>query len=382
MKRTVIAIVMTLATLSLTHAVAQEREVLFMEDFEGGVGSSVTLDPAAELSVTNDPDLVFAGEGSLQLEYVQAPMYQDVPDWGLPGSLALPLPEGLAGLGEVAFALRAQLSTPIVVTLAEGDDGPRYNCLLWCAADEWSEFSLALDDFVSDLDGPVDPNGRLDLELVNGIALIDADSFVRAIAEQSPLFDAEPAAEQTLWLDEFVLRAGEPPAAMPEVPAPLAHYTPPMRGFLVIGGRDVTVASEEQDDGAYALRLGYTMPATTILGLMNAIQPDALADCSAIRLHARTNRQVTLIVALEEQREPGDLGKSRYESVVTLEPSEDLQTITLPLALFKLADDQTDPDGALNADLVNMLSIADVTAIFTGGEVINTLRLLPPVAVD
>ncbi len=381
MKRAMIAIV-TLAALPMAQPVAQEREVLFVADFEGEMSGTVTLDPTAELSITNDAAIVFAGEGSLQLEYVQAPMYPDVPDWGVPGSLAIPLPEGLGGLGEIAFAMRAQFPTPIVVTLAEGDDGPRYNCLLWCAADDWSEFSLALDDFTPDLDGPQDPNGRLDPELVGGIALIDADSFVRRIAEDSPLFDAEPATEQTLWLDEFVLRAGEPPAAAPEVPAPLARYTPPMRGFLVIGGRDVTVASEEQDDGAYALRLGYTMPTTTILGVMHAVQPDALADCSAIRLHARTNRQVTLIVALEEQREPGDLGKSRYESVVTLEPSEDFQMMTLPLALFKLADDQTDPDGALNPELVNMLSIADVTAVLTGGEVINTLRLLPPVAVD
>lgn len=380
MKRTLI--VVAVALMILSPAPGQERDVLFIADFEDDMSGALSIDPAAELSITNDPALVFAGEGSLQLDYVQAPMYTDVPGWGIPGALAIPLPQGCAGLGEMAFALRSKLPTPLVIALTEGENGPRYNCLLWSSADGWSEFSLTLDDFVRDLEGPADPNGRLDPELVQGVAIIDGDSIIRRLSEDTPLFHVEPAAEQMLWLDEFVLRSGEPESAPVELPAPLARYTPPMRGFFVIGGRDRTIVSEEQDDGAHALRVDYTTPARTLLGVLHAIHPGDLADCGVIRFHARTDREVTLIVGLEERRGPGEIGVSRYQSIVPLQPSEEFETVTLPLSLFTLGDDQTDPDGALSPELVNMLTIADLTAITTDAEVINTLRLLPPVAVD
>jgi hypothetical protein len=383
MTRSLVAITLMLILLPLTSAIAQTQDVLYFADFEDGTTDFVSGDPAAELSVTDDPDLVFSGERSLQLEYVQAPIYPDVPDWGFPGAVFLPVPEGAAGVGEIAFALRTELSTPIIVVLAEGEDGPRYNCLLWCSAERWNEYSLALDDFSLDLDGPADPNGTLDPELISGLAIADGDALVRLLAESSPLFHMEPAAEQTMWLDEFAARAGQRISApAPEGRQALADYSPPMRGFLTIGGRDVTVSSEDQPDGDRALRIDYTTPAGTLFGILHAVRPGALADDATVRFHARSNREVTLLVVLEERREPGELGVSRYQSIVPLTASDEFEMITLPLSLFELQDDQTDPDGALNAELVNLLSIVDITAIIENSEVINALRLKAPVVVE
>jgi hypothetical protein len=372
--------VVALATAIVTPALAQDAEVLYFADFEDGTVDFLNPDPVAELGITTDEDLVFAGEGSLQLEYVQSPMYLDVPEWGFPGAVILEFPDGGAGLGEVAFALRSRLATPVLVMVAEGDDGPRYRSLLWSSADEWSEFSLTLDDFTFDPDGPPDPNGKLDPELLAGVAIIDADGFIRTIAEPSPLFSVEPVAEQALWLDEFTLRsAPAQPAPEPQGAPALADYSPPMGGFLLLGGRDVNVTAEEQQDGEFALRLDYTTPAGTLFGVMHMIPQGAMTHGGAVRMQARTNRDLTLVVALEERREPGEIGKSRYETVVELTASEQFETVTLPLSLFELGDDQTDPDGELNPELVETLSIVDGTAAFENTEVINTLRLKAPV---
>ncbi|MBD3293024.1 MAG: hypothetical protein GF393_08880 [Armatimonadia bacterium] len=376
-------IILTIALLSVSQVMAQDQEILYFADFEEGSHDFTSGDPVAELSITHDPDLVFAGDGSLQLSYVQAPMYTDMPDWGVPGALVLPFPDSAAGLGEVAFALRSRIATPVVVMLVEGEDGPRYNCLVWCSADEWNEYSLTPDDFTYDRESPTDPNGRLDLEQTAGIALIDADCIVRGIAEASPLFHIEPAAEQSLWLDEFTLRSGSPAPSTDDDPLALAQYSPPMRGFLALGGRDLRISSEPLAENGFALRADYTTPATTLFGLMHTIRPGALVDAEAVRFQAKTNRAVTLIVVIEERRGPDDnLDVSRYQTLVELEPSEEFEMLTLPLSLFTLGDDQTDPDGALDAELVDTFSIADATALLENAEVINTLRLQAPVVVE
>jgi hypothetical protein len=203
------------------------------------------------------------------------------------------------------------------------------------------------------------------------------------LTQSTPLFHLEPPAEQTLWLDEFAVLTGAGEAA-PEVEGPAlpASYSRPMSGFLILGGRDVTVASEEQADGAAALRIDYTVPERTLFAVVHTIRPGALEGADAIRFHARTNRKVTLVVSLDERRGPGDVNKSTYYTSVQLEPGDEFEMITLPLSLFELGEDQTDPDGELNPERVDTLSIVDGTAAFENSEVINTLRLLPPVPVD
>jgi len=377
-----LALALALAAVSWGRAEAQPQDVLFQADFEGNVCGFVTIDPAAELTAVHDPDLALAGEGALQLQYVQAPGHPELPGWGLPGALVLPLLDGLPGLTEVSFGLATALSTPVTVMLVEGDDGPRYTALLWSAAGTWQEYSLRLDDFYPDRDGPADPNGRLDPERVTGLAIIDADGFIRAIEATVPLFATEDFAEQTLWLDQLVLRAGEPPEPVAaEGPMVLAHYVPPMRGFLVVGGLDKTIEAEEQEDGQTALRIDYSTPAQTLVAVIHTLAPEALADARADSFQVRSNQASTLLVALEERRGPGDINKSSYHAMVSIEPGEQFETITLPLSEFKLGEDQTDPDGALNPELVNTLLIIDGSAMLGDAEVINTLRLRPPLVI-
>ena len=108
----------------------------------------------------------------------------------------------------------------------------------------------------------------------------------------------------------------------------------------------------------------------------------ALADVEAVRFHARTTGAVTLIVTLEEKRGTGDIAKSRYSTMVRVEPADEYEMITLPLSLFRLEENQSDPDGALNPELVDTMSIVDLSAILEDTEAINTLRLIAPVAVE
>ncbi len=360
-------------------AVSAQADMLLYADFETDTGGFISADPTGELSVTHDPHLVFEGEGSLEFRYTQMPFQSDVPEWGLPGVLIIPVAGGAPDLSTISFALRSRLSTPVVITLGLGDEGPRYNRFIWSTAESWSQFELSLDEFIFDRDGPGDPEAPLEPGQITSIAVIDAHGFVRMIAEEEPLVHVDPPVQQTLWLDSFALstRASAPVPELQQAHL-LADYASPMRGFLPVGGTDLHIESERRPDGEYGLRVDYTTPARTLFGVLHHVPHGALADATSLRFNARTNRPLTLVVFLEEKRGPGELDKSRYESVVRLEPGEDLREITLPLALFELGEDQTDPDGALNLRLVEMLSIVDVTAAFEDTEVINTLHLSPP----
>jgi len=362
---------------------AQEQDVLFLLDFEQDTEGVLSVDSEATVSTMDDPEVVYNGNRSLQVQYMQEAVAPGGGGRGFPGALIVPLPDPLEELGGVSFAVASALSTPIVVALTEGAEGPRYNCMLWCAAGSWHEYSLALHEFNADLDGPLDPNGELDPEEVNVVTILDAGGFLRLLGESTSLFHVDPPGEQTLWLDDFKLLS-EGPEVIPEAggPVTIATYAPPLRGFVCVGGQDVTVESEEFEDGEYALRMDYSTPPGTLFAAIHLARPGALAGMGAIRFHARTNRPVTLIVSLEEKRGPGDENKSSYYATVPLEPSEDWEMVTIPISIFTLGDDAFDTNDHLDMDVVNTVMIGDATAAFEDTEVINSLWLRGLVAVE
>ncbi len=169
---------------------AQEQDVLFLLDFEQDTEGVLSVDSEATVSTMDDPEVVYNGNRSLQVQYMQEAVAPGGGGRGFPGALIVPLPDPLEELGGVSFAVASALSTPIVVALTEGAEGPRYNCMLWCAAGSWHEYSLALHEFNADLDGPLDPNGELDPEEVNVVTILDAGGFLRLLGESTSLFHA------------------------------------------------------------------------------------------------------------------------------------------------------------------------------------------------
>ncbi|MGC9317653.1 MAG: hypothetical protein ACP5KN_06400 [Armatimonadota bacterium] len=374
--------VAALAAALCVGVAAQEGDALLLLDFEEGPEGFFSIDPGTSVSATADPELAHSGSGALQVQYMQRAMTVGGGGSGFPGAVVLPLMEPFEELGTVSFAIASELSTPVVVVLTEGPDGPRYNCMLWCAAGAWHEYSLSLHEFTFDLDGPPDPNETLDPGEVSVVAIFDADAFLRVIGQSTELFHVEPPEEQTLRLDDFRL-LGEEPEVTPEADGAvtIATYQRPLRGFTCVGGQDVVAEAEELEGGGSALRLDYTIPERTLFAVMHPARRGSLAGMEAIRFQGRTNREVTLIISLEEKRGPGDENKSSYNATVPLMPGEGWETISAHISSFSLGDDQTDPNGALDMDLVHTVTIGDATAVLEGAEVLNSLWLRDLVAV-
>lgn len=372
-------------TLACGFAVAQEEGVLLSLGFEEDTGGFATMDKQAQLAVTREEGVVYGGEGSLEMKYSQRPVKTDGEDLDLPGSLILPLAETQPQLAGVSFAVSSDSSVPILVLVAEGDGGPRYNSIVWCEAGAWHEFALSLDEFQWDNDSPQDPDGKPTPEKINAVVIVDISSFFLAIAETAPFFIAGPLRDQALRLDDFKLLAknrAPKPAPAPEGVVPIADYEPPLKGIVFLGGRNLVVGHEEMDDATKALKIDYAIPARTLLALVHRVRSGSLADVKSFRFRVKSNGQATLLVGLEERRGPGDENKTSYNAIVTVQPGAAWQTITVPISDFKMDQNNVDPNGKLDLEMVDTLMIGDVSAMGEEQEISNTLWLDELVAVQ
>ncbi len=359
-------------------AVAQQEGVLQYMDFEKDAGGFATMDREAKLTVTHEAALVYKGTGSLQLAFPQRAIKQGPEGMVMPGSLVLPVPAPLKDLKSLSFAAAAFHSTALAVMLSEGDNAPRYMLPVWCEAGDWHVCKLSLDQFHLDGDSPPDPDGHLVAEKIKAVVILDLGGMLRAMTDQQPMIYSAPPVDQTLWLDEFKLLSTAP-EALPQPPdgVRVTDYKAPAAGLVLVGGKDVSLTDEDDDQGQKALKLEYTLPPQTIMGLVHLFKPDMPTSFTAFRFRAKSTGNVTLVVRVEEKRGKG-MGNIGYQTMVSVKGMKPWQTITVPISSLKPEGDQT---AARPPDLskVDALMIMDMSAMGGAGgptsAVKNTLWL-------
>ncbi len=372
--RTIRATLIASVMLAAGAAFAQQG-ALVNEGFEDGVGEFVTLDGSATLGVTLEEGEVYGGRGSLQLGYTQRTFGPGMSPRDMPGTLVLPLAQPLPRLEGLSFAIWSAESTAMMVMLAERDDGPRYNCFVWCEAGAWHEIELGLDDFVLDQDGPDDPDGELEPEMIGGVGFVDVSSFLRHLAEQTPLIHSEPETDQILRLDDLKLLATSPVRSDPgEGIVLIADYEQPT-GFVMIGGEDLVVADEDAGDGSRALTVTYDLSPRTLVGVVHQVRPGTLAGVSELRLRVRCTAETTLIVTVEEQRGQDATVKAEYMTIVQVAAFEPWREVVIPVEDLTPTDQCNDPNGQLDIELVGTIVVADATALVVNEAVTNNLSL-------
>jgi hypothetical protein len=99
----------------------------------------------------------------------------------------------LAGMTHLQFRVKSDVTTMVGVMLSEKKpDGGDYSVIFWSPKDQWQQIDLAPADFSLN-DGPKDPkdpDGRLDLDQVQAIAVFDAGQ----VFNQAPGDDKSQAA--------------------------------------------------------------------------------------------------------------------------------------------------------------------------------------------
>jgi len=332
--------------------------------FEDGDGGWITFGGEGKVSVTGDAKEVKEGKAALKFEYPVAK--------GKAAFLARPVPDGgLAGMNSLRFWIKSDYTTPIIVSLQEREGG-RWNAAFTAPDNAWQNVELTTADFdPSDgPDDPKDPNGKLDLEKVEGIGLVDVGQIFIQFENEfvTKVLGVKPG-QHTLFLDDFLASEEALPGG-PEAADPVRIDTfrrPQTAWAGLFGARVATV--EAKPLNARGLQAQYRQAPDAYPGAVRSVKRGSLTGTSKLAFDAASVRPAELTVQLEE------VSGGKYNIQISVEGGSTAKAREAAFADFKPADDSKDNNGKLDLDQVKQILILDVAGPINQVDQENTLWL-------
>lgn len=373
------------------------EKVVKVDDFEDGAVNWVALrwrqdaddfgpDMEAKVGVTDKADQVKTGKGSLYYIYNVAPKNVNM--------LATMRPFELEGMRSLRFRLKCDTASLIGMALRE-ENGARYQTTFYCPAGQWQQATFDLSEFKL-ADDSTDPNGRLDLDQLQGMFLADASGYlIEALGAQQ--------GARVLWLDDFeyssqpVAPATVAPATVaPATVAPAATLGAVGDGSQLIDGFDsgvfrwvplqldtaggqlkarlsdapLSFGEGAAGGGSKSLTTTYKREPGKIQGWLRSLLAGDLKGAASISLALKTSGDGLFLLSVTEK------DNSRYQQLIELKAADGWKKLSYALSDLKLADDSTDENNALDTAQIKEIALADLTAMLPGGAVnTNTLWL-------
>jgi len=373
--RTALAILITGSLCLGTTAMAQDKpKKILLDDFESDLSDWASFkadsngfgqDDDSKVAITHEAAEVKAGKGSLSYSYEVTPETIRM--------LGLPRPLDLTGMKSLHLWVKCSHATAVVIALTESGGGS-YQTSVTCDAGKWQEVAVNLDEFVLD-DPSKDPNGKLDLDQIGSIQVVDAGGFLVK-------FLPELKGTRKIWLDDFEFSSQEAPrsqgltqvtkvvpaflvdnfesSVIRWIPVSLAFGETPKFAFFDLPlalDRDVPPLGGKQ-----SLKFTYPRLGKKIHAVMRNVEKMDLSKAAELDLCLKTSMDGTFIVSLEEKN------GARYQKTLELRAADGWKAFGLPFRDFKLAEDSKDDNDRLDADKLKQISVADITALIGGGE--------------
>lgn len=217
-------------------AAQTEPGLLLHETFESSTSAWMPVGEGSSVRSTG---------AALAFDYTLAPKHLAV--------LTLPAPAALTRAGRIRFSVKADHSTAMAVLLMEKKPGGgNYMAWFWAPANQWQPVDFTPADFtVTDAPGdPVDADGKLDLDDVESVGILDLAQFFGTLkaAAYLPVRIADSAGSHTFLLDHFDV--------LEEAPRSSAFE----RGFLnwvSPGGMDLKLNRQDNPLRGRALEASY-----------------------------------------------------------------------------------------------------------------------------
>ena len=326
--------------LAVGLAVAQtEPEVLLHQTFESSTDAWM---PVGEGST------VHSSSGALAFEYTLVPNQLAL--------LALPAPASLARAARLRFSLKADHSTAMAVVLSEKKPGGgNYMAWFWAPANQWQAVDLTPADFTA-TDGPKDPvdsDGKLDLDAVESVGIVDLAQFFGTLKGGSvPVRIGDVAGTRTLLLDHFDLVAGPPGSAA-------RRSNAFERGFLdwvSPGGMELKLDAAQNPLGERALEASYSHREGEFDVLVRRESGHSAGTGSKparLAFDIASDKEVTLMLSLE-MKKPGGGEGPRYMLPIYPPGGREVFHVNVKLADLK-------GPGTFDPDQWRTTAILDVT---------------------
>jgi hypothetical protein len=276
---------------------------------------------------------------------------------------ALPAAPGLARLQRLRFRVMADHATALAVLLSEKKPGGgNYTATFWAPANTWQQVELTPADFsVSDgPNDPVDADGRLDLDAVEGIGLADVAQLFLTQADNPdfPVIVDRATGSHTLLLDDFELLAGPGPARAASLA--IDRFD---RGFLewiTMGGMQLRIAPNENPLGMPAMEAAYMQTEGHYGLLLRRLANLDLSKATRLAFDVASEREATLVVSLETKK------GQRFNLTIFPPGKREVFHVSLRLADFE-------GQGRLEPGQLKSIAITDISAAGGGTEQANTI---------
>ncbi len=326
---------------------------LCVENFDEGVGTWKVFTGEARLGTQ---DKVVKSGLALEVSFTPG---------NPPGLFGSPLAAPPAGARAVHLQLQAQRDTVVGVLLNE-TSGASYAAVVRCPAGVWQEVAISFDRFRLTKETK-DPDGRLSADQIAVVAIMDISRMVPG---------AQPAAAQTLWVDDFWFETDDVPNAYStngKLPFLLDSFEAGYVSWVPVAGQLTHLPAK----GLLGWRYAGTKPQPgSFPAMLSPLGPLPAKGAEHLLLTLRSERPAQLALALQEEARDGAL-EYRYYKTFEVPRSDDLRTVALPLREFALdtSNNPPDPKRPLALERVALLLMADFEVLMGQEPGANTVWL-------
>jgi hypothetical protein len=295
-----------------------------------------------------------AAEGALEFSYEIKPKQFAM--------AVLPAPAETARVRRLRFRVKTDHDTAVALLLSEKKPGGgNYVATFTCGAGTWQPVELIPADFAAS-DGPNDPvdaDGKLDLDQVEGIGFIDLAEFFASQLDnpQIPIAIDRPTGTHKLLISDFeMLSAGGPPTR------PALAIDNFDRGYLewvTLGGMKLKLAAPDNPLKTGALEANYEQMAGPIGVIVHRLSHLDLSQATGIAFDIASKADATVVVSLELK------DGRRFHQTIYPPPAQEVFHVKLKFSDFE-------GTGTLEPAKLKSLTMTDVAGV-EGNSGPNTL---------
>ncbi|GAB4453883.1 MAG: hypothetical protein OHK0029_07570 [Armatimonadaceae bacterium] len=369
-----LALLGALATFPAQAQQAPPGNTILRTAFEKDTNGWISIGEKANVSLDSD---TVTGTKFLRYDYAV--------EKGNFSILILPINENeVAAAQTIRFKVKTDYPTTLGVVLQEREadkDRGRYLAVLYSPGGEWQEVALSTTDFVlsQGKDDPYDPNGKLDMNLVQGVGLIDLKQMI-AQGEDNPISDLMglKRGSHKLWMKDFQITTEVLPGASfySKSDSRLDTFGHPQVGWLGFGEVKLSTHTGSPIEGR-GLKAVYPHGPGKIGAMVRGIPQGRLAGKQRLQLTLTSEKPTTVAVQVEER------GGGKYNAVLDVPGGKTPKEFVVSFADFTPADDSKDDNNKLDLGEVHQVVLVDISGLLgsakEAGEntlFINGLRAL------
>ena len=343
-------------------ATAQAQTPVLKHTFEKDTEGWMAMGASGSVKVSKDAK---SGSGALQFSY-------SLDGKGMSTAI-LPAGAGrLADMRRIRFWVKSDHDTSLGLVLAEKKPGGGdYATLFWAPKGVWQRVDLTLSDFFAN-DGPtdpVDPDGKLDPDQVEGIGILDFSAFFNQLPEGSPMVVARKSGIHTLLIDDFEILNDAAPAT-PQKPGTILidSFERGFSNWITLGGMSLSLSASDNPIGGPALTASVKAVEGKLTILTRRTNPADLAGAKRLVFDMAAEHEGTFAISIETQKNGSAGGQGpRYNFMIYPPDGRKVFRVNVSFADFDHDPNSApDPAGKLDASRIKSIAIGDITAL-TGG---------------